>query len=198
MQDTPEEVMRDEAANRTPYNQQTQPMAQPQAGDEGDPSLSREIPGTETGEQRWAGADMDKDMGAPGPASPNVEESRQATPVPQPPSDEGYLEEPGATASSEAYGQAETRRCTIVGRPWQQLWCARTPSSCRISSRCSSGASVCPALIAALHATLARACSSHVSPWLAASPSAPASCSTSSRSDDERACSRTPPRTPPP
>ncbi len=89
MQDTPEDVMRedvmrDEAANWPSYSQQAQPTAQPQAGNEGDPALSREIPGIETGEQRWAG-------------------------------DEGYLEEPGATTSSEAYGQGETSQFTALG-----------------------------------------------------------------------------------
>ncbi len=133
MRDTPEDVMRDEAANQPPNNQQAQPTAQPQAGNEGDPARSREIPGTETGEQRWAGADVGAPglaggreattaaanqvdtmtggattTGAPGPASPNVEESRQARSAPQPPSDEGYLEEPGDITPSAAYGRDDT------------------------------------------------------------------------------------------
>jgi len=105
MQDTPDDVRRDEATNWPPSDQQTQPTTPPQAGNEGDPSLRRDIPETETGEQRWAGAGV----------AESVEENRQATSGPPPPSDEGYLEEPGGTASNEAYGQGETREFTPLG-----------------------------------------------------------------------------------
>jgi hypothetical protein len=105
MQDTPDDVRRDEATDWPPSDQQAQPTTPPQAGNEGDPSLRRDIPGTETGEQRWAGAGVGE----------SVEENRQATPGPRPPGDEGYLEEPGGTAPSEAYGQGETREFTPLG-----------------------------------------------------------------------------------
>jgi hypothetical protein len=137
MQDRSEEMTnRQRDDERPPFSQQTDQgehhprHAQPEAGHEHDPMLTGEIPEPTTGERRWAsvesGAPDTEGEGdyiwkiligaAPGPETPEPTSptSGANSPAPQPPGDQGFLEQ-GVARSDEAYGQGETREFAPQG-----------------------------------------------------------------------------------